>query len=63
MIQIPPTKTLSVYQLEILGSPNESIADNKKRASNAASPLRRLENDEPLLRPPLEDKIYKIYKN
>ena len=63
MIQIPPTNTFSVYQVETLGSPNDIIADNKNKASNTASPLRRLENDALLLSPPLEikNKIYATF--
>ena len=56
MIQIPPTNTLLKYQAETLGSPNESIIDNKNKASNTANPRRRLEKVALLLRPPLENK-------
>ena len=60
--QIPPINTFSVYQVETLGSPNESIADNKNKASNTANPLRRFENDALLLRLPLEKNIYEILR-
>ena len=54
IIQRPPKKTFVVYQDEMLGRPNESIADKRNKASNAASPRSRLEKDVPLLRPPLK---------
>ena len=54
-MQRPPMKTLVVYQVDILGKPKERIAAKRNRASNAAKPLRRLENEAPLLRPPLKN--------
>ena len=54
MIHSPPRNTLDVYQVDITGRPNESMAASRNKASNAAKPLNRLEKDAPLLSPPLQ---------
>ena len=61
-MQRPPMKTLVVYQVDILGKPKERIAAKRNRASNAAKPLRRLENEAPLLRPPLKSNRIDVKK-
>ena len=53
-MQTPPKNTLLMYQVDNTGSPNDNMAARRNKASNAAKPLRRLEKDAPLLRPPLK---------
>ena len=53
IMQTPPKNTLLMYQVDNTGRPNDKMAERRNKASNAAKPLRRLEKDAPLLRPPL----------
>ena len=46
-----------MYQVDNTGRPNDKIAARRNKASNAAKPLRILEKDAPLLRPPLKNVI------
>ena len=53
-MQTPPKNTLWRYQVDNSGRPNDKMAARRNKASNAANPLKRLEKDAPLLRPPLK---------